>query len=157
MRTSRRPASAAAAAGDTTPSDPLAAALAEVGDRWTLLVVNALMAGPRRFNDLQSEIAGIATNVLAKRLLQLEQRSLVVATAYSERPPRYSYELTGAGHDLAGTLRLLRRWGAAHRGDPSDAVLPVHADCGSGLEPRWWCPTCDSVVDEDEPPGLRFV
>jgi DNA-binding HxlR family transcriptional regulator len=150
----RQPRPAAARAGDP---DPLAAALVEVGDRWTLLVVDALMAGPRRFNDLQSEVAGIATNVLAKRLSHLEQRALVVATAYSDRPPRYSYQLTGAGHDLAGTLRLLRRWGAAHRGDPGNTVVPAHADCGTALEPRWWCPTCDRVVEDDEPPALRFV
>jgi DNA-binding HxlR family transcriptional regulator len=153
MRASYRPKSPRAGAG----SDPLVAALAEVGDRWTLLVVDALMGGPRRFNDLQSDVSGIATNVLAKRLTHLEQQALVVATAYSVRPPRYSYELTGAGHDLAGTLRLLRRWGAVHRGDAGDSVVPSHADCGSALEPRWWCPACDRVVDEEEPPGLRFV
>jgi DNA-binding HxlR family transcriptional regulator len=136
----------------------LAAALDEVGDRWTLLLVDALLDGPRRFNDLQSDVAGIATNVLARRLSQLEARALVVATAYSARPPRFAYELTHAGRELAATLRQLRRWGAAHAaGGTGTAAQPLHGDCGTALEPRWWCPTCDRVVEEDDPPELRYV
>lgn len=138
-------------------TDPLAAALQEVGDRWTLLVVDALLVGPRRFNDLQSEVAGIATNVLAKRLAQLEARSLVVATAYSARPPRFTYQLTQPGLELAGALRLLRRWGADHAVDGPAGAQPAHGDCGTTLEPRWWCPTCERVVEDDEPPDLRYV
>jgi len=71
-----------------TASSPLAEALARVGDRWTLLVVEALLAGPQRFNDL-------------------------------------------AGH-----------------ADPAQA--PVHPACGTPVEARWYCPTCDRLVD-DEP------
>lgn len=138
-------------------ADPLATALQDVGDRWTLLVVDALLGGPRRFNELQAEVAGIATNVLAKRLAHLEERALVVATAYSARPPRFTYELTGPGHDLAGALRSLRRWGSAHAGDGGAGGQPVHDECGATLEPRWWCPTCERVVEEDEPPGVRYV
>lgn len=137
--------------------DALAAALQAVGDRWTLLVVDALLAGPRRFNDLQSEVTGIATNVLAKRLSQLEARSLVVATAYSARPPRFTYQLTQPGLELAGALRLLRRWGADHALDGTAPPQPAHGDCGTTLEHRWWCPTCERVVEDDEPPGLRYV
>lgn len=136
--------------------DALASALADVGDRWTLLVVDALLSGPRRFNDLQSDVDGIASNVLAKRLAHLEARALVVASAYSVRPPRFVYELTGAGHELAGALRLLRGWGAAHHGGTAGGA-PEHADCGATLELRWWCPTCDRAVEEGEPPALRYV
>ena len=53
---------------DPAPS-PLADALARVGDRWTLLVVGALMDGPRRFGDLQSDVPGIAPNILIQRKL----------------------------------------------------------------------------------------
>src|SRR6516162_8313553 len=67
----------------------LADALAAVGDRWTLLVIAALLDGPRRFGDLQDEVAGIAPNVLTQRLRQLERNALVVARPYSERPPRF--------------------------------------------------------------------
>ena len=66
---------------------PLAEALARVGDRWTLLVVEALLPGPRRFNDLLSQIPGIAANILSERLKRLERDGLLIARPYSERPP----------------------------------------------------------------------
>ena len=69
-------------------SSPLAEALARVGDRWTLLVVEALLPGPRRFNDLLGLIPGIAANILSERLKRLEREALLVARPYSERPPR---------------------------------------------------------------------
>ena len=101
-------------------SSPLAEALAKVGDRWTLLVVEALLAGPRRFNDLLGQIPGIAANILSDRLKRLEREALLVARPYSERPPRATYQLTAEGRELAGALRLLAQWGASHA-DPADA------------------------------------
>ena len=88
-------------------SSPLAEALARVGDRWTLLVVEALLTGPRRFNDLLGQIPGIAANILSERLKRLEREALLVTRPYSERPPRAAYELTAEGRALAGALRLL--------------------------------------------------
>lgn len=134
-------------------SSPLAAALEAVGDRWTLLVVAALLEGPRRFGDLQREVHGIAPNVLSQRLRNLERQALVAARAYSERPPRFDYELTAAGRELAGALRLLSDWGARH----SDAAEPPRHDaCGTALEARWWCPTCELPADDGED-DLRFA
>ena len=92
----------------------LAEALAAVGDRWTLLIVEALLDGPRRFNDLQDATAGISPNILSQRLRRLEELGLAVAQPYSRRPPRYVYELTAAGRELAGALQLLAGWGARH-------------------------------------------
>jgi DNA-binding HxlR family transcriptional regulator len=146
-----------AAAGAQPEADPLALALAEVGDRWALLIIDALMQGPRRFNDLQGQVRGIATNVLTSRLGQLEEREIVVASAYSDRPLRYSYQLTAAGRDLAGALRLLRSWGALRHAPASGDHLVEHAACGTALEPRWWCTTCDRVVDDDEGDAVRFL
>jgi DNA-binding HxlR family transcriptional regulator len=141
----------------TEPNDssPLAEALARVGDRWTLLVVEALLTGPRRFNELLSELPGIAANILSERLKRLERDALLVARPYSERPPRAAYELTAEGKELAGALRLLAHWGAHHT-DPAD--VPRHDACGTPVEARWYCPTCDQLVDHE--PGaaqLHFV
>jgi DNA-binding HxlR family transcriptional regulator len=127
------------------PSTPLADALARVGDRWTLLVVAALLEGEKRFNELQDELDGIAPNVLSGRLKLLGEQGLVVARAYSERPPRFVYELTASGRELAGALRLLADWGAGAAGD---AEPLRHAACGTALEARWWCPDCEQVVDD---------
>jgi DNA-binding HxlR family transcriptional regulator len=127
-------------------SSPLSEALARVGDRWTLLVVEALLTGPRRFNDLLDQIPGIAPNILSERLKRLERDGLLVARPYSERPPRADYQLTADGRELAGALRLLAHWGARHT-DPAGA--PRHASCGTPIEARWYCPTCDHLVDNE--------
>jgi DNA-binding HxlR family transcriptional regulator len=138
---------------DPAPS-PLADALARVGDRWTLLVVGALMDGPRRFGDLQADVPGIAPNILIQRLRHLEREALVVARPYSERPPRMVYELSAPGRELAGALRLLADWGARN----SDAAEPArHGACGTPLEVRWFCPTCERTVDEDEADELEYI
>ncbi|MGH9156229.1 MAG: winged helix-turn-helix transcriptional regulator [Acidimicrobiales bacterium] len=124
---------------------PLDTALARVGDRWTLLVVDALLAGPRRFTELSDGLGGIATNVLSQRLKALAHDGLVVASPYSERPLRMSYQLSAAGHELAGALRLLAQWGARGAGD-EDRLR--HAACGTAVEARWYCRACDTAVDD---------
>ena len=127
-------------------ASPLAEALARVGDRWTLLVVEALLTGPLRFNDLLSQLPGIAANILSDRLKRLERDGLLVARPYSERPPRAAYHLTAEGKELAGALRLLAYWGSGHV-DPAQA--PRHPACGTPVEARWYCPTCDQLVDHE--------
>jgi DNA-binding HxlR family transcriptional regulator len=123
---------------------PLELALERVGDRWSLLLVEALLDGSRRFNELQESVAGIAPNILTDRLRRLEREGVVHARPYTDRPPRMEYALTAAGRDLAGALRLLADWGARR----SDDVDPVrHELCGTPLEAHWYCPTCTVLVD----------
>ena len=136
------------------PHTALLEALDVVGDRWTLPVVAALLEGPRRFADLQSEVAGIASNVLAQRLKRLESQGVLVAAPYTDRPPRFVYELTASGRDLAGALRLLIDWGARHR---AGAPAPRHAACGSELRAGWHCATCDRPVADDEIGELHYA
>jgi DNA-binding HxlR family transcriptional regulator len=147
------PHNAAPAPRDALPS-PLAAALDSVGDRWTLLLVEALLGGARRFGDLQEALGGIAPNVLSQRLRRLESEGLVLAQPYSERPQRYVYELTSSGHELAGALRLLSDWGARHG---ESAEPPRHEACGTPVEVRWWCPTCERPVGDDESADLHYA
>src|SRR5207249_4815662 len=136
---------------ETSAFSPLDAALARVGDRWSLLIVEALLAGPQRFSDLQAALPSVASNVLTQRLKHLEQEAVVVARPYSERPPRFSYELTQAGAELAGALRLLAEWGGASAGGPR------HAVCGTPMETRWYCPTCARPVDDPDNEGLEYL
>jgi DNA-binding HxlR family transcriptional regulator len=137
-----------------TPASPLELALERVGDRWSLLVVEALLGGPRRFGDLREAVAGIAPNILTDRLRRLEREGVVLARLYSDRPPRAEYVLTAAGRDLAGALRLLADWGARR----SDDAEPIRHDlCGTPVEARWYCPTCALVVDERDASEDRIV
>ena len=137
----------------TDPESPLGEAVARVGDRWTLLIVESLLEGPLRFADLAERI-GIASNILSQRLKRLEQDALVVAQPYSERPRRFEYELTESGRELAGALRLLASWGAQHA---EGTEASRHAACGTPLEARWYCPTCARAIDDDEATDVHFA
>jgi len=131
----------------------LARALERVGDRWMLLIVDALLPGPRRFNELAHDVEGIAPNILSERLRRLGAEAIVVARPYSRRPLRYTYELTATGRELAGVLRLLAGWAA---GSAEETEPLRHGDCGTPMEARWYCPTCARVVADDEA-ELRFI
>ncbi len=139
------------------PPSPLSAlsalgtALDRVGDRWSLLLVEALLPGPRRFGELGEAVAGIAPNILADRLRRLERGGILVATPYSRKPVRMEYALTADGRELAGALRLLADWGM-RRGGAGEPLR--HEVCGTPLEARWHCPTCERLVDEAEPDDL---
>ena len=142
-----------ARAHDDAPT-PLELALERVGDRWSLLLVEALLDGPRRFNELVEGVGGIAPNILTDRLRRLEREGVVLARPYSDRPPRVEYALTAAGRDLAGALRLLADWGSRR----SDDTEPMrHITCGTPLEARWYCPTCTVVVDDPAATEARLV
>jgi DNA-binding HxlR family transcriptional regulator len=129
-------------------------AVRRVGDRWTLLLVDALLPGPRRFGELLEGFDGLAPNILSKRLKALEADRIVTSAPYSRRPYRVAYALTASGLELAGALRLLTQWGVA-RGASGAAVH--HGTCGTTLEARWWCPTCARAVEEGEAPDLDYV
>ena len=133
---------------------PLDLALSVVGDRWTLLVIQQLLDGPKRFNELGVALTGIAPNILVARLRQLESGGLVVATPYSQRPLRLAYALAPAGSELAAVIAQLEAWGSAQGAAPSQQV---HASCGTPLEIRQFCPTCDQVVDAEADDQPRWV
>jgi DNA-binding HxlR family transcriptional regulator len=84
----------------------LAKALDVVGDRWTLLIVRELLVRPCRYSELQDGLTGIATNLLAERLRQLEGAGVVC------RDTDGRYELTDRGRNLGAAVQELVRWGA---------------------------------------------
>jgi hypothetical protein len=65
-----------------------------------------------------------------------------------------AYELSAAGAELAGVLRLLAGWGARNLGGASS---PRHSVCGTPMEARWWCPTCQEPVSEEISEELHFL
>lgn len=94
-----------------------ARALDLVGDRWTLLIVRELLAGPRRYTDLHADLPGVSTDVLASRLKDMERDGL---TSRRRLPPpgaAYVYELTARGRELLPVLQALSRWGEAELGE----------------------------------------
>ena len=90
---------------------PDARALDLVGDKWTLLIVRDLAAGPRRFVELQRVLPGISTEQLRSRLNRMVADGMLTRRRYREVPPRVEYELTERAADLMPVLGELARWG----------------------------------------------
>ncbi|MEV6113040.1 winged helix-turn-helix transcriptional regulator [Streptomyces sp. NPDC052109] len=101
-----------------------ARALDLVGDRWTLLIVRELLAGPRRYTDLHADLPGVSTDVLASRLKDMERDGLTTRRKLPPPGAAYVYELTGRGQRLLPVLQALGRWGEGGLGErrPTDAV-----------------------------------
>ena len=103
-------------------SCPVARTLDVIGERWTILVLRDLfLHGPRRFQDFQASLAGVAPNTLSARLKDLEAQGIVERLAYSEHPPRLEYHLTEKGQSLRPVLRALREWGERNVPTPAKA------------------------------------
>ena len=90
----------------------LAVALDEIGERWTWLVLRSLLTGPKRFGELQEQLPGIGSNLLAQRLRELETEGLVEKQAPDK--PRSAYQLTAAGRSVEPVVLELIRWGYRH-------------------------------------------
>ncbi|MFI8823169.1 winged helix-turn-helix transcriptional regulator [Streptomyces sp. NPDC053431] len=101
-----------------------ARALDAVGDRWTLLIVRELLAGPRRYTDLHADLPGVSTDMLAGRLKDMEGAELVTRRRLPPPVSAYVYELTERGRALLPVLRALAAWGAPALDEPrpTDAV-----------------------------------
>ena len=88
----------------------LARALDLIGERWTLLIVRELLMGPRRYTDLHKGLPGIATNLLASRLVAMEEAGLI---AHENAPPPVAttlYRLTPRGAEIRPVIDALGRW-----------------------------------------------
>ncbi len=121
-------------------------AVRRVGDRWSLRLIGALLDGDRTFTELTEQLGGIAPNVLTARLRALQHQALVAATPYERRPLRMRYSLTEPGRRLGEAITSLADWGARRDGRPAGRM---HDACGSALQLRPWCPTCEQLVDDD--------
>ncbi|MEV6021843.1 helix-turn-helix domain-containing protein [Streptomyces sp. NPDC052036] len=101
-----------------------ARALDAVGDRWTLLIVRELLAGPRRYTDLHADLPGVSTDVLASRLKDMERDGLTTRRRLPPPGAAYVYELTCRGRELLPVIQALGVWGAPALAErrPTDAV-----------------------------------
>jgi DNA-binding HxlR family transcriptional regulator len=124
----------------------VAKALDLLGERWTFLIVRELLQGPSRYTDLRTGLPGIATNLLAERLRELEEAGVVLR---EQAPPPIAttlYSLTNRGQELQSVIYELGRWGA-----------PLMRDRGANdvFQSHWlWMPVKLFLSDRapDEPP-----
>ena len=84
--------------------------LSRIGDKWTVLVVQTLGEGPKRFNELRREIPSVSQRMLTLTLRNLERDGLVTRTVTPSIPPRVDYELTELGQSLQKPICGLATW-----------------------------------------------
>jgi DNA-binding HxlR family transcriptional regulator len=91
--------------------------LNRVGDKWSVLLIGMLGAGPLRFNELKHRVEGISQRMLTLTLRGLERDGLVTRTVFATVPPRVDYELTALGRTLLVPVQALAAWAGDHRED----------------------------------------
>ena len=94
--------------------------LSRIGDKWTVLVVQTLGEGPKRFNELRREIPSVSQRMLTLTLRNLERDGLVNRTVTPIIPPRVDYELTELGQSLQKPICGLATWA-------TDNVEAIHS------------------------------
>ena len=97
--------------GDAFDSEcPTRVILDRVGDKWTVLIIEILDDGPKRFGEIRQAIGGITPKVLTSTLRSLVADGLVTRQSFGEVPPRVEYSLTDLGRSLQAPVTALRRW-----------------------------------------------
>ena len=100
-----------------TDDCPIRNVVAQIGDKWSLLILFALVDGADRFNSLNSRVVGISQRMLTQTLRDLEREGYVSRTVYAEVPVKVEYELTEMGRDLVKPLYQLVSWADSHQSE----------------------------------------
>ena len=108
--------------------------LARVGDKWTVLVVNLMGSGPKRFSEIKREVGGISQRMLTLTLRALERDGLVTRTVTPSIPPRVDYELTDLGRSLLAPVQALGAWALSNRESIEQARRRFDAE--ASVDPR---------------------
>lgn len=94
---------------------PTRQVLDHIAGKWTVLIVDALMAqGTMRYTDLSRRIGGVSQKMLTQTLRSLESDGFLTRTVHPTIPPRVEYELTELGRSLAQPISALRHWAELH-------------------------------------------
>ena len=136
-----------------------------MGDKWTLLIIRDLAAGPRRFVELQRVLPGISTEQLRSRLNRMVADGLLTRQRYREVPPRVDYELTERSRELMPVLGALARWGydwtwsAPREGEDVNLGAIFRLAPGVLTPPSGLEGTVELVVEEDDEaaPPRRYL
>ncbi len=96
-----------------------------LGKRWTGLILDSLMDGPRRFCELTATVEGLSDRVLSDRLRELEAEGIIERVVYPQIPVRVEYRLTGKGHDLKPVVQAIHEW--AEQWIPLPHTLAEHS------------------------------
>ncbi len=109
---------------------PVRAILARVGDKWSVLIVLALCAGPLRFNELKRAVDGITQRMLTLTLRSMERDGLVIRKVHPTTPPRVEYALSDLGRSLRAPVEAIGAWAIAN--EARIAAARARYDAGNG-------------------------
>jgi DNA-binding HxlR family transcriptional regulator len=104
-----------------------------LANKWTHLIICALLSGAARFGELSRKIEGITPKMLAQTLRTLERDGLIQRTFFPVIPPRVEYQLTDLGQELVGLLNAILRWSERHV--PEILKARERADIRNGIHP----------------------
>ncbi|PWS31003.1 winged helix-turn-helix transcriptional regulator [Pedobacter paludis] len=90
-------------------------ALYVLNGKWKLALILSLVQAPKRFNEIQNEVAGISSKVLAKELKDLELNDFIKRRVFPTTPVSIIYEATDYSETLKNVLAELSAWGEQHR------------------------------------------
>lgn len=139
--------------GGRSASCSIDAALAVVGDRWSILILRDMFKGIRRFEEIQRDLA-IPRAVLTERLRRLTKAGVLSRRLYQTRPDRYEYRLTEMGIELSPILVSLMHWGDRWLGEGDPPVQLVHRSCGTPVSLEYYCWEC---AESFSPTEIRSV
>jgi len=128
---------------------PITAALQMLGDKWTMLVVRELVAGPKRTMELLADLYPISSRTLLGRVRDMEKDGLIDRSKYGSNSRHIQYSLTDKGRLLVPLLESLRKLGLALEcNECADRMERLGAYC----EP---CPMREYRAELESPPGKR--
>ncbi|PSL01301.1 HxlR family transcriptional regulator [Haloactinopolyspora alba] len=136
----------------------IARTLDVVGEPWSPLIIRDVWVGITRFDDIQRDL-GISRKVLTERLQWLVAHGVLRRRQYSDRPPRYEYELTDKGDEFCDVLMAITAWGDRWTaGEAGPPVLVRHRGCGEYVHAEVRCSHCGerlraTDVDHEAGPG----
>lgn len=82
-----------------------------IGSKWTILILNSLLNGTKRFGELQRSMGNINPKTLSKRLQELEKEGYITKKIYAQVPPKVEYSLTPKGHIFKQVIKSVRTCG----------------------------------------------
>jgi DNA-binding HxlR family transcriptional regulator len=126
----------------------IARAVDVVGQRWTPLILRDLFAGMARFEDIRRDL-GVASNILAARLDELERHGVVERRQYQTAPVRHEYVLTEKGRDVYPVIATLLAWGDKWLAPDGPPALIVHTECGHVTTAKAVCAECGGELTAD--------
>jgi DNA-binding HxlR family transcriptional regulator len=100
---------------DELPACPVATTVGLIGNKWKLLILRNILAGPNRFGELRKTIPGISQKVLTDNLRAMEEDGIIIRTVFAEVPPRVEYKLSELGDTMRPIIAAMETWGLGYQ------------------------------------------